>query len=296
MKAASIHDDDVNAITLLQDVLNDKDKRYTAELDILREQVASLSVNNSALEDRRIITSHTSESKEMKPSGMSSEDVFSDILSLKAQARELEHENKNLSALLAEARSHGEEIIFELKTALAEKNELLQSINQGIPAHKDGDFKKQERECDECQKCNQELANVMNLMNDLEIENQGLKTELLLWETSNNGKGVGDKINFEKEMNASHKRFVSMEKSLKECIKRLEKEKEKLVAAHNDEMSRKVEQHDKTRIELSAWKLEMQNALNDIESLKRENADLRRNFDAVVSRYKGKEVEEFVSI
>ncbi|KAK1748377.1 hypothetical protein QTG54_000316 [Skeletonema marinoi] len=82
-------------------------------------------------------------------------------------------------------------------------------------------------------------------------------------------------------MNAAHKRFESMEKALQESINRLEKEKEKLVAAHDVEISSQIKQHDKTRIELSAWKLEMQNALNDIETLKRENDDLRNSFDAV---------------
>lgn len=146
------------------------------------------------------------------------------------------------------------------------------------------ELKNKESDCDECQRFNLELVNVMNSLNDLQIENQGLKTEILLYETSDEGKAIGEKINFEKEMNAAHKRFMSMEKSLEERIKRLEKEKEKLIADYDDEISRKNEQHDKTRIELSAWKLEMQNALNDIESLKKENEELKRNFDAGEAR------------
>jgi chromosome segregation ATPase len=314
MKAANTHDNDVEAIASLQDALANKDKQYMDELATLEEQVASLREVNSSLEDRLASTVRISEGKEVEQFKSSSEDVMrEDILSLKAQIRDLEQENDRLSALLAESqaetidasRTHADdqETIFKLRNALEEKNELLQSSQQETPDDKDGahqaelnqwisrvdalenelgELKNQETRCDECDQRNLQLANVMESLNDLQIENQGLKTEILLWETADDGgKGVGQKVNFEKEMNAAHKRFVSMEKSLQESIKRLEKEKEKLVAAHHDELSRKTEQHDKTRIELSAWKLEMQNALNDIESLKRENDDLRSSFDAV---------------
>ena len=61
-----------------------------------------------------------------------------------------------------------------------------------------------------------------------------------------------------------------MENSLSERIARLEKEKEKLVLTHTDEMTKKDSAFEKIKVELSAWKLEMQNALNDIEGLKKE--------------------------
>ena len=303
MKAATTHTTDVEAITSLQDARANKDKHYKDEL----KQVELLRDINSSLEERLATTVPISKSKEMDQSKPSSEDV----ISLKAQVRGLEVENGKMSALLAESqaetidasRTHADdqETIFELKNALEEQNELLQRSQQETPDHKDEihqaelnewiirvdtlenevrELKNQESECDECEQRNLQFANVMETLNDLQIENQGLKTEIILWETADDG-GVGQKVNFEKEMNAAHKRFVSMEKSLQESIKRLEKEKEKLVAAHNDEISNKIDQHDKTRIELSAWKLEMQNALNDIESLKKENDDLRSSFEAV---------------
>ena len=306
MKAANTHDNDVEVIKSLQDALKNKDKEHLSELTHLKEQAASMREVNSSLE-------YPTNNREDGESP--NEDVLVEILSLKEQVEKLEQENKKLSALLAESQSEAieasrthcddQETIFELKTALAKKDELPTSSPQDSAAHKDDDhqaeldqwisrvdalenelieLKNKESDCDECQRFNLELVNVMNSLNDLQIENQGLKTEILLWETSDEGKAAGEKINFEKEMNAAHKRFMSMEKSLEERIKRLEKEKEKLAADHVDEISRKNEQHDKTRIELSAWKLEMQNALNDIESLKKENEELKRNFDAVEAR------------
>jgi chromosome segregation ATPase len=280
----------------------------------LDEELASLREVNSSLEDRLSSTARIIESKAMEQSKSSSDDVIrDDVLSLKAQIRNLEQENDRLSALLAECRAEtidasrihadDQETIFELRNALEEKHELLQSIQQETTDHKGvtheaelhqwisrvdalenelGELKNQETGCVDCEQRNLQLANVMESLNDLQIENQGLKAEILLWKSADDGgKGVSQKVNFEKEMNAAHKRFVSMERSLQESIKRLEKDKEKLVAAHHDEILRKTEQHDKTRIELSAWKLEMQNALNDIESLKRENDDLRNSFDTV---------------
>ncbi len=306
MKAANTHDNDVEAIKSLQDALKNKDKEHISELTNLKGQMTSLREGNSSL---KYPTSNRQEAK------LPNEDVFAEILSLKEQVEKLEQENKKLSALLAESQSEAieasrthcddQETIFELKTALAKKDELPTSSLNDSATHKDDghqaeldqwisrvdaleneliELKNKESDCDECQRFNLELVNVMNSLNDLQIENQGLKTEILLWETSDEGKAAGEKINFEKEMNAAHKRFMSMEKSLEERIKRLEKEKEKLTADHDDEISTKNEQHDKTRIELSAWKLEMQNALNDIESLKKENEELKRSFDAVEAR------------
>lgn len=313
MAAARVHDRDVDVITSLQDSLANKDRQFMEEVAQLEEQVASLRDINSSLEDKLASTVRVNVSEEMAQSSLSDEKMREDILTLKAQIRALEQENKRLSDLLAESqaetidasRTHADdqETIFELQNNLKEKDELLQSVQQQITdqeenTHQDelnqwinrvnslenelSELKNQESECDECEQRNLQLANVVETLNDLQIENQGLKTEILLWESADDdGKGLGQKVNFEKEMIAAHQRFESMEKSLQESIKRLEKEKEKLVAAHDSEISSQIQQHDKTRIELSAWKLEMQNALNDIESLKRENDELRNSFKAV---------------
>jgi len=304
--AANIHDNDVDVIKSLHDSLANKEKQYMNEVAKLMEEITSLRDVNSSMEDKLTSTVRENESKEMAQSS-------EDILTLKAQIRTLEDENNRLSALLAESQSEtidasrthadDQETIFELKNALKEKDELLQSTQQQISDHNENchqdelkrwitrvdtlenemsELKNQESECDECEQRNLQFANVVETLNDLQIENQGLKTEILLWESADDdGKDLGTKVNFEKEMNAAHKRFESMEKSLQESIKRLEEEKKKLVAAHEVEISSQMRQHDKTRVELSAWKLEMQNALNDIESLKRENDDLRNSFTAV---------------
>jgi len=306
MKAANIHDDDVEVIRSLHDSLASNEKQYMNEVAKLKEQVASLRDVNSSMEDRLTSTVRVNESKEVAQTS-------DDILTLKAKVRSLEQEIKRLSALLAESqaetidasRTHADdqETIFELKNALKEKDEQLQSSQQQISdrnenthqaelkqwitrvdalEHELSELKNQGSECDECEQRNLQFANVVETLNDLQIENQGLKTEILLWESADDGgKDLGKKVNFEKEMNAAHKRFESMEKSLQESIKRLEEEKKKTVAAHEAEISSQIRQHDKTRVELSAWKLEMQNALNDIESLKRENDDLRSSFNAV---------------
>ena len=59
--------------------------------------------------------------------------------------------------------------------------------------------------------------------------------------------------------------------SLHDRVSRLEIEKDKMEADFNVEMT----QHSKTKTELSAWKLEMLNALNNIELLKKERNDLK---------------------
>ena len=88
------------------------------------------------------------------------------------------------------------------------------------------------------------------------------------------------KIGFEEEMNKAHVRFESMERALHDKVTRLEKEKDKLVADFNTEIVKQEDEHTKTKIELSACKLEMQNALNDIELLKKERDELKAQLKA----------------
>jgi predicted nucleic acid-binding Zn-ribbon protein len=82
----------------------------------------------------------------------------------------------------------------------------------------------------------------------------------------------------------------------------LEGEKYKLITAHKDEMEKKDFAFEKVRVELSAWKLEMQNALNDIEGLKREKMELEQqiavyksSLDALSSANQQGELGDFVS-
>ena len=118
---------------------------------------------------------------------------------------------------------------------------------------------------------NAEFHNAMNKLGELQKENEKLKGDI---ETLSTMEKTEEDRNFEKEMNAAHERFVSMEKALEDRASRLEREKDKLIADFNREMTDKEEAHSRTKVELSAWKLEMQNALNDIEALKRERDEL----------------------
>eukprot|EP01082_Thalassiosira_pseudonana_P015422 g14029.t1 g14029 contig9:996386-1002752(-) len=115
---------------------------------------------------------------------------------------------------------------------------------------------------------NVEFHNALNSLASLQKENQRLKLDIQ--SLSSIGGGDDDEAYYQKELSAAHSRFVSMENSLSERIARLEKEKEKLVLTHTDEMTKKDSAFEKIKVELSAWKLEMQNALNDIEGLKKE--------------------------
>eukprot|EP00578_Thalassiosira_sp_NH16_P006887 CAMPEP_0181117100 /NCGR_PEP_ID=MMETSP1071-20121207/22317_1 /TAXON_ID=35127 /ORGANISM="Thalassiosira sp., Strain NH16" /LENGTH=109 /DNA_ID=CAMNT_0023201415 /DNA_START=95 /DNA_END=424 /DNA_ORIENTATION=- len=81
-------------------------------------------------------------------------------------------------------------------------------------------------------------------------------------------------------MSSTHTHFAPTERSLQNRVSRLESEKDALVSNFNDALRRKDEEHALTRIEMSAYKLEMQNALNDIDSLKKENDDLKARIAA----------------
>ena len=125
---------------------------------------------------------------------------------------------------------------------------------------------------------NMEFTNALNSLENLQKENKRLKLDIQslsdLSKASLHGEQSDDNAYFEREITAAHSRFVSMEKSLQDRIERLEGEKYKLLTAHKDEMEKKDSAFDTVRVELSAWKLEMQNALNDIEGLKREKNEL----------------------
>lgn len=132
---------------------------------------------------------------------------------------------------------------------------------------------------------NMEFTNALNSLENLQKENKRLKLDIqslsAMSKMSSHGGGPSDdNAYFEKEITAAHSRFVSMEKSLQDRIERLEGEKYKLMIAHKDEMAKKDVAFEKVRVELSAWKLEMQNALNDIEGLKRERNELEQQVAA----------------
>jgi chromosome segregation ATPase len=154
---------------------------------------------------------------------------------------------------------------------------------------------------------NMEFTNALNSLEYLQKENKRLKLDIQslsdMSKMSHHGGEApdSDAAYFEKEISAAHARFVSMEKSLQDRIERLEGEKYKLIMAHKDEIEKKDIAFEKVRVELSAWKLEMQNALNDIEGIKRERNELEQqiavykaSLDALSSAGEDGQLDDFV--
>ena len=98
---------------------------------------------------------------------------------------------------------------------------------------------------------NAEFHNAMVSLDELSKENKSLKNDIDLLLS----KETEDDEQFEKERNAAHQRFESMEKALQERLLRMEKEKARLEADFNDEMVMKEEEIAQITIELCAWKL-----------------------------------------
>ena len=103
----------------------------------------------------------------------------------------------------------------------------------------------------EIARVNAEFHNAVVSMDELSKENKSLKRDLDLLLA----KETEDDEHFEKERNAAHQRFESMEKALQERLTRMEREKEKLEADFNDEMIKKEDENAQIMIELCAWKL-----------------------------------------
>lgn len=155
---------------------------------------------------------------------------------------------------------------------------------------------------------NMEFTNALNSLENLQKENKRLQLDIqslsaMSQASLHGGQELLDKYAyFEREITAAHSRFVSMEQSLQNRIERLEGEKYKLIMAHKDEIEKKDTAFEKVRVELSAWKLEMQNALNDIEGLKKEKMELEKqvlsfkeSFDVLQAENKEKMLVDFVN-
>ena len=156
---------------------------------------------------------------------------------------------------------------------------------------------------------NMEFTNALNSLENLQKENKRLKLDIqslsaMSKASLHGGQELSNDKNayFEKEITAAHSRFVSMEQSLQNRIERLEGEKYKLIMAHKNEIEKKDTAFEKVRVELSAWKLEMQNALNDIEGLKKEKSELenqvlsyKASLDALQAENKEKMLVDFVN-
>ncbi|KAL3803517.1 hypothetical protein HJC23_014065 [Cyclotella cryptica] len=173
---------------------------------------------------------------------------------------------------------------------------LQMELQNALDACDDNEIRHQQ----ELSTVNMEFTNALNSLQGLQKENQRLKQEIqTLSSMAPRGMSPDDSAYFEKDLSAAHSRFVSMERSLQDRIERLEKEKYNLIAAHNDEMQKKDIAFERVRVELSAWKLEMQNALNDIEGLKRERNELEQQvviYKATLDAIGSSEEEADVSV
>ncbi|KAL7537322.1 hypothetical protein ACHAXR_010366 [Thalassiosira sp. AJA248-18] len=275
--------------SLLQDghqqAMGDQDKLHRADLDTWKSRATE--AEQAHINDQATITSlqnaltkKQSLLQDKLHEKLINQDKLhqNDIGTLKTKVIELQESNAVLSRELSELR---------LQTSVIEDhtecNSKFSSLQMDLQNALNDREEKQIQHNLEVASVNAEFRNAMNSLDELQKENQQLKGDI---ESLSSMEGVKDKNesrNFEKEMNAAHSRFVSMEKALEERVSRLQKEKDKLVADFSAEMINKEEEHTQTKIELSAWKLEMQNALNDIEALKKERDELKMQVESYVA-------------
>jgi len=177
----------------------------------------------------------------------------------KDKIQQTETQNAELRREIAELNKHGNETISSLQS------QLTNVLND-----KEDDEARRRREISTL---NEEYQTAMKSLNELQQENEVLKSRVhTLMATKPND---DENAYYEKEISNAHSRFVSMENSLQERISRLEKEKVALIEAHESEIEQLQSLLNQTRVELSAWKLEMQNALNDSEAMMKERDELK---------------------
>lgn len=259
---------------LLQDKayqsLNDQDKLHQADIDTWRSRVTEV-------EEARKIDQETIASLEDMLN--QKESLLQDNLQLALIEKDQLHKSDvgTWKSKLVELKESNDALHRELsemsaQTSLPEDHivctQEISSLKMDLQNVLNNNEKKTIQRNLELATAKAEFHNAINSCNELQEENQRLKMDI---ESLN----PVENRNFEKEMNSAHARFESMEKALDNRVTRLTREKDKLVADFNDEMINKEEEHTATKIELSAWKLEMQNALNDMESLKRERDELK---------------------
>lgn len=247
-----LNDKEVQLHEKLQQALNDQESRHQNELRTWKAKVTELRESNVDLNrrisDLMVQASDHTECKEKHASiEMELQNARNDVEEKNAEVVTAKKQLDSLQADLQSARNDREEVMIQHNLELATVNA--------------------------------EFHNAMVSLDEMSIENRRLKSEL---ERLASKETVEDR-NFEKEMNAAHARFESMEKALQEKIGRLQREKDKLVSDFNLEITKKEDELTQSRVELSAWKLEMQNAINDIESLKRERDDLKAQVESYVS-------------
>ncbi len=179
----------------------------------------------------------------------------------KDKIQQTEDQNAKLQREIAALKGNENEKISSLQSQL---NNALKDKEEDELRHRQ-----------EISTLNAEFQNAMNSLSKLQNDNEELKARIhsLMAAKPNDDENAY----YEKEISNAHSRFVSMERSLQDRITRLEKEKEALVEAHESETEQLQSLLSQTRVELSAWKLEMQNALNDTEAMMKERDELKHH-------------------
>jgi len=275
-----------------------------SDTDSLVEEITSLEHQVQTLEEHNLALSTRLEEAANNQVNQDEQDALTqEIVVLKDEIKALNSSQDELTSQLAESevkakeasRLH-EEYISSIKEEAGLYDKLQYALDEKDATHKSelevlnrklsemsSQTSSQDDHEDKMIQHNLELAtvnaefhNAMMSMDELTQENLKLKEEI----NALASKESGEDRNFEEEMNKAHVRFESMERALHDKVTRLEKEKDKLVADFNEEIVKQEDEHTKTKIELSAWKLEMQNALNDIELLKKERDELKAQLKA----------------
>ena len=301
-EAIQLFDSEVNKVMAhdlmaLQQSLKDKDASHQHELGRLKFQITDVTESNDTKD--RLLNELGTENLKLN------EDVEALNSKFQRQVTELEESNHQLNEFGAEmlqlhddvgALNHKLKASEDGYTACTEKITSLQMDLQHAKAERDDkslQLASINTKLDELFLENQELKSdieslVLSKEDYFENEKKALRGRLLLLEEDNQklkdeigevveSKEVGEDM-FEKEMNAAtdsaHNRFESMETQLNDKIARLVKDKAKLVSKFNAELIEQEEKYVNVKIELSAWKLEMQNILNRNEMLKKEKFDV----------------------
>ncbi|KAL7552823.1 hypothetical protein ACHAWF_016073, partial [Thalassiosira exigua] len=276
-----LHDNDQATILALKSALQDKDRALDEHECLLQEKL-----QQARLDQDKIHRSALNEVEEALENGQAT------IASLQNSLNEKEIQHDKLEEKIRQLHSSEPSLFNSDPRNHVECNNKISALQKELESAMNYHSEKQIKHDLEVATVNAEFHNAMNSLDELQKENVRLKENIESLSSFEHQKSNDESKNFEKEMNAAHSRFVSMEKALQERVARLERDKEKLVADFNDEMIHKEDEHTKTKIELSAWKLEMQNALNDIEALKRERDELKAQVESYATSLEAACVEK----
>lgn len=275
--AAKIHENDGKAIACLQEALNQSKQLHEEELECWMKRFHELQNSYVMLREQ------------LDKSELGSDEMEAQVTNLIDRVRYLENMNSELTARLNDVQNEGDSSfndqeeqyqreISSWKSRVIELEESIDALRAQVceqsvevsasEEHEDcrrkiSSLEKDLRIALDCQeqrnidhnlelaRVNAEFHNAVVSMDELSKENKSLKRDLDLLLA----KETEDDEHFEKERNAAHQRFESMERALQERLTRMEREKEKLEADFNDEMIKKEDENAQIMIELCAWRL-----------------------------------------